>query len=138
MPDGVIACPSVSTQAKPTTTVVRELDGDKPRVAIRRLENATSEPCAAVPYTVANGSLQATFYKPLSVQTSAQFIVDLTWRFPVLADGTGTVNASGTPTSYATPAPADLPVTTIDFEIAGDPGAERWGGAGIRSLTAPS
>jgi hypothetical protein len=124
LPDGMIACvDDPNTAADDTVTIVRQLEGDKPRVQVRRLgANADGEACLAVPYTLANGPFEATYYKPLDRQTAAQFIVDLTWRVLVEDDSTGTVTVDGEPVDYAIPAAADLPATTIDFEIPGGPG----------------
>ena len=90
--DGILAC-SATTDTVPG-------DGTAPEVTVRRLDNANpAEPCAVIPYTLANGDLSARFLKPMTEQTSAQFVLDLVWTVPT---GTST----------------QLPVTTVDFESA--------------------
>jgi hypothetical protein len=83
-------------------------DGSAPQVTVYRLGNAdTTEPCRAVPYSISNGPQFAQFLKPLDVQTSAQFIWNLTWKLPVSAGTTA------------------LPDLKIDYEYpAGDPTPE--------------
>lgn len=129
--DGTLACPdNPATPITATESVVRPLDalGGKPEVKIRRIANADSlETCESIPYTLANGPSNATFYKPLDRQVTAQFIVTLRWWFPVgtytQRDNNGTTDGG----IYFEPPAAELRATTIDFEIAGDPGPLKMG-----------
>jgi hypothetical protein len=55
---------------------------DAPQVTVYRLDNVGGASCAPTPYQLNNGSFFAQFLKPLTSQTSAQFVWDVTWRLP--------------------------------------------------------
>ena len=104
--DGVLACADNpdTPDVDESLSILRDFDTGKTRVQIRRIGNADpAETCKLLPYTLDNNATkaEALYYKPLDKEKSAQFIVDLTWQFDV--------------TKY--PTPADLPATTIDFEL---------------------
>jgi hypothetical protein len=122
--DGTLKCPT-TTSTDGTESIVQALDGDKPEVRVRRIGNADASTCESLPYTLAHGSGLATFYKPLNIETRAQFIVSLIWRFP--AQPYTTIPATTKTPAYQKPAPADLPATTIDFEVPGEPEAVAMG-----------
>ena len=76
--------------------------GSEPYIKVTRIGNAdVDETCEPVAYSLANALKQATFYKPLDQQGSAQFIVEMEWTIP--ANTTSTANPL-------------LPETRINYE----------------------
>ena len=107
--DGILGCGGA--------TDLREGSGDTPDVQVRRLENlGETDPnlCVEIPYTLRNSAKTGQFLKPLDQQVNAQFVVDFLWTIPVEPD----VVVNG----VATPVPADLPLTSVDFEATGGRG----------------
>jgi hypothetical protein len=107
--DGILGCGGA--------TDLREGSGDTPDVQVRRLENlGETDPnlCVEIPYTLRNSAKTGQFLKPLDQQVNAQFVVDFLWTIPVEPD----VVVDG----VATPVPADLPLTSVDFEATGGRG----------------
>lgn len=78
--DGVLDC------GASTRTIAASADA--PQVSVYRLGNADASSCVPVPYSLDTAPAYAQFLKPLDSQTTAQFLWDLTWRFPETAGTT--------------------------------------------------
>jgi hypothetical protein len=69
-----------------------------PQVTVTRIGNANAaESCLPLAYTLTNGPGFTRFLKPQNVQTSSQFVVNVSWTVPAGS-------------------PAQLPITYVDYE----------------------
>jgi hypothetical protein len=73
--DGTLGC---GTDDNKTRVILA--DGSAPQSQITRLGNADGSSCVAVPYSMGTAPQEATFHKPLDLQTYAQFVWHLTWH----------------------------------------------------------
>ncbi|PKW25456.1 hypothetical protein [Phycicoccus duodecadis] len=122
--DGVLDC------GASTRTIAASADA--PQVSVYRLGNADASACVPVPYSLGTAPAYAQFLKPLDSQTTAQFLWDLTWRFPETA---GTTALPDLKVDYEYPAPGD----TVTLGWCPDPSfdtAGRFAGYPAGSLTA--
>ncbi len=80
--DGVLACGAA--------TIKRPASGTTPWVQVRRLDTNADpdEACSEIPYQLRNQPTEATFRKPLSSQTTAQFVADFVWSQPTSSETT--------------------------------------------------
>jgi hypothetical protein len=85
--DGILPCGD--------STVSLPANLNQPAVTVRRLENADPlSVCQPIPYTLTQGPQSVTFLKPLAQQTTAQFVLDLTWTQPINPLGTASNTAT--------------------------------------------
>jgi hypothetical protein len=102
--EGTLDC-----EASPVT----EDEPGGPEVTVYRLNNAdVDETCVLIPYSLGNALAEATFYKPLDTQVSAQFIIDLVWTID--------------PANTAELEEDLLPEVSIDYESGGGEVPVRW------------
>ncbi len=91
--DGILPC--LGTASEPGT-------GTEPAIDLTRLTDADkTDPtsCELIPYTLSNGDSSLQFLKP-STEPYTQFVLTVTWVLPVSA-------------------PAQVPVTKVDYELGG-------------------
>lgn len=88
--DGTLTC-NAQTETEPGSSTA-------PEITVTRLDNASpTETCTLIPYTLRNSDSSARFLKPLTSQTTAQFVMTMVWTIPATSS-------------------LPLPVTTVDFE----------------------
>ena len=80
-----LAADTVGCGGKTNTTPAA---GETPEVTIYRLDNVGTATCAPTPYTLNSGARFAQFLKPLTSQTSAQFVWEVKGRLPITSANT--------------------------------------------------
>jgi hypothetical protein len=71
-----------------------DITGNGIVTSVERLGNADGSECVAVPYSLTTGDHTVSFRKDLGTQTSAQFLLDVTWPEETAIDPPGTTHTT--------------------------------------------